>query len=263
MLRDSFLKVHHVELIICLNLLKMDHEAIHLKALAEIRHFVGLLILYYAFKDIIFEFFRRTAEIYLSHYTNPCLVEIDTLQIDFLGGCVEFSGCRIKVNSNCDHRWTVTTIVEAKKVIMLCFPLRYIVGYLLTCGDLVSLNSILVIDVSICPESIFTGDDGDGGVFGAKRNDRTKLVNIQLVGQTKSIKRKAAIAKLNLEERGGNTDLLRLQRDFSDPILDHVTDRKQSGVVVTQNPEQQKVHQSSFVNGIGVWILMICVYLIF
>jgi len=131
----------------------------------EIRLLVSTYLVLYLFRDIIEEFHHRLFEIYCSLYTAPCTIETTKVHLDIYKGVITIYGCCLCLpDDEIYNPWTARVIARAGKITVTCHPIRYLVAYLGTAGDLLCARFIEVDDVEFVIEkrpSHTTATDGE------------------------------------------------------------------------------------------------------
>jgi hypothetical protein len=129
----------------------------------EVRLLVSTFIVGYIFQDMIAEFHRRLFEIYCSLYTAPCTIEVEKVALNMYNGTLVIHGCCLCVpDKELGNPWLTRVIARSGRISISCHPIRYLLAYLGTAGDLMCVRSIEVDEVDFVIEK--RPDAAAGGI---------------------------------------------------------------------------------------------------
>lgn len=110
----------------------------------ELRVVLLAICIYKCFPLFIDEFIRKTMELYLSGHAHPCTVSLGSLTVDMIRGKIVFKDCKIHVPSVYASpfifsKWKYKTIASFESMSLTCHPIRFVLGYIGSFGDLICL----------------------------------------------------------------------------------------------------------------------------
>lgn len=120
---------------------------------------VSTCIVGYLCRDIVEQFHRRLFEVYCTLYTAPCTIETDQVQLNIFGGALVIRECCLCLPDDelLNSGFKTRVVARAGKISMTCHPVRYLLAYLGTDGDLCCFRSILFEDVDCVIEKRTVG----------------------------------------------------------------------------------------------------------